>query len=132
MATCDMGFDHPDTEAGAIAAEAEAGAVADAAEAGAAADVEVARVNADRDVQVERIRARGLDEETAATIAAMQARIEVLEAGLTPPEPEAEPAPVVIAEPEPEPEPEAPPPPPAAEPEAGPERERGYWGKMYR
>jgi outer membrane biosynthesis protein TonB len=129
-ATCDMGFDHPDDDAAAIAAEAEAGAVADAAESGAAADVEVARLQADRDVAVEKIRARGMDEETAATIAALQARVDVLESGLAPP-PSAEPDPVVIAEPAPEPEPEPAPAPPDTEPAPEPERKRGYWGSMY-
>lgn len=131
MATCDRGYDHPDDD-GAEAAEAAAGAVADAAESSAIAEVEVARVNADRDVAVAKIDRRVLDEETAATIAGLQARVDVLEAGLAPP-PAAEPEPVVIAEPAPpEPEPEAaPPPPPVAEAEP-PKRKGGYWGDMYR
>ena len=92
-----MGFDHPDPEAVIVDTSGQA----EAAEAGAVADIEVARINAERDVEVAKINARQVNAEDAATMAALMARVEVLEASLIPPEPPAEPEPVVIAPPEP-------------------------------
>lgn len=96
-----------------------------AAEAVGDASVEVARIEADRDVAVAKIANRGLDEDTAALIAGLQARVDVLERASAPAEPE----PLVIPVPEPEPEPE-PVPAPAEEPakEKPPvERKKGFF-----
>jgi len=97
---------HPCPECGIEHGEPEPVVVEDnsdkAAEAAGEASVEVARIEAKRDVDVARIQNRGLDEQLAADLAALQARIDVLEAAAIPPEPE----PVVLPVPEPEPEPE--------------------------
>jgi hypothetical protein len=66
---------------------------AEAAGADAEASVEVARIEADRDVAVAKIENRGLNEELVVQLAAMAARIEVLEAAAIP---EPEPEPIVM------------------------------------
>jgi hypothetical protein len=119
MSTCDLGFDHPDPEPEVIIEEAPD------TEPIAEASVEVAKIEADRDVAVAKIANRGMDEDTAALIAGMQARIEVLEAANMPAEPE----PVVIPMPAEEPEPE-PAPAPEEHPEHAtpqPERKKGFF-----
>lgn len=102
MPTCELGFDHPEPEPEIIVEEAPD------VEPVAEASVEIARIEADRDVQTAKIYAKGEDADTAALIAALQARIEVLEQSNMPPEPE--PIPVVVdpPAPAPQPEPEAP------------------------
>jgi hypothetical protein len=125
MGTCDRGFDHPDPAAPVVIEEQpDLQPVADAS-------VEIERVKADRDVQVEKIRSRGLDEETAATIAGLQARVDVLEAARIPAEPEPEPIPVALPEPEPEPDP-GPPAPAAVEPDGGASEKSDGWWAGYR
>lgn len=102
-------------------------AQADAAESVAGAEVEVARIQAERDIAVEKIRLRGLDEETAALLAGMQARLDVLESARIQPEPEPLPEPVVIpAEPQPEPE-STPAPPETTAPESRGPKKAGWW-----
>jgi chemosensory pili system protein ChpA (sensor histidine kinase/response regulator) len=96
------------------------------------AAVEIARIDADRDIQTAKIYAKGNDEDTAALLAAMAARIEILEAERTPPEPEPEPV-VIVADPPPEPEPEPEPGPAGDLPEAPKEEKRTgkkspWWG----
>lgn len=95
MSTCDQGFEHPDPEPEVIVEAPDTEPVAEAA-------VEVARIEADRDVAVAKIVNRGMDEDMAANLAALQARVDVLEAAAMP---EPEPEPIVIPVPEPEPEP---------------------------
>jgi hypothetical protein len=99
---------------------------ADVAEASAEASVEVARIEAERDVATAKIYARGQDEDTAAMIAGMAARIEVLEAAAAPAVEE----PIMIqAAAAPEPEPEAAAPVPEAEPktETSSKRKQGFF-----
>lgn len=89
----------PAPVAEAVEAEALAEAEAVAAETGAAAQIEVARIEAERDVTVAKIEARSADAQAEADVAALLARLDVLEtwkaemlAAQAPPEPE----PVVI------------------------------------
>lgn len=105
MSTCSLGYEHEDPEPEPIVVD---DGTADAAEAVSDASVEVARIQADRDVTVAKIEHRAVDEELVTSLAAMQARLDVIEAAMAPPEPEPV---VVVPEPAPEPEPiaEAPP-----------------------
>lgn len=76
------------------------------------AQVEIARLETERDVEIAKLANKGINEETAAIIAGLQARIDVLESSRLPDAvPDA--VPVVIDAPDPEPEAEEVPPPPA-------------------
>ena len=105
MSTCDQGFEHPDPEPVIIEEAPDTEPVADAA-------VEIARIEADRDVTIAKVVNRSMDEDTVATIAALQAENEALRAQLAPPEPEPEEIAVVVANADAEaaPEPESAPP----------------------
>lgn len=126
MRQCDLGFEHEDPEPEQVVVEDKS--AEDVAETAAGAEVEVARINADRDVATAKIYARQADEETVATMAAMAARIDVLEAALAPPPPpEPEELPVEVPEPEPEPEPESLPDVEPPKAEGGKKGDRGWW-----
>jgi hypothetical protein len=130
MRQCDLGFEHDDPEPEQVIVDQPA--VADAAEAEANAGVEIARVNRDADVQIAKIAGRQLDEATAAEMAALRARLDILEAARLPdPEPEPEPVVVETAPAEPEPEPVAAPP-ETPEPPKEEKKSSGFWGPAYR
>jgi len=89
------------------------------------AAIEIARLETGRDVAVAKIVNRSADEETAAVIAGLQARVDVLEAAALPPEPEV----IEMPEPEPEPEPEVEEvtaPPEVTAPKTG-KKSKGWW-----
>jgi len=123
MPVCEYGVEHPEPEPVVIEEAPDTEPVAEAS-------VEIARIEADRDVQTAKIYSKGQDEDTAATMAALQARIEVLETARAPvAEPEV--VPVVIDAPPPEPEPEPAPAqemPPAGEPDEGKPKKKNPWG----
>jgi hypothetical protein len=108
MATCDMGFEHED----AVPAEPEVIPVPVDAGTGEA-DVEIAKIDAKRDVEVEKIRAGVVEDDLRAEVESLRGELrgvrETLDRIAPEPEPEPElpaPAPVVIDQ-----APEVPPPP---------------------
>lgn len=129
MAVCNLGHEHEDPGPEEVIVE-DRGEVK-AAEAAADSTVEVARIEADRDVQVAKIGARAQDEDQVAELAALRARVDVLQAAVMPPEPEPEPVPVTVPVPEPDPEPDGPPAPPEAEHAAPKGKSGGGWWAGY-
>lgn len=130
MAVCDMGHEHPDPSPAEMVVEDKSAEVV--AEEGHDEAVEVARIAADRDIAVAKIERRGMEEDTAAQMAALQARVDVLEAAAAPSEPEPEILPVPVSEPEPEPEPGPPAPPEHDAPEPEKNSGGGGWWDGYR
>jgi hypothetical protein len=130
MALCDMGHEHPDPPPAEMVVEDKSAEVV--AEEGHDEAVEVARIVADRDVQVAKIERKAVDEETVVQMAALQARVDVLEAAAAPPAPEPEILPVPVPEPGPEPEPGPPAPPEHDGPEPEKNKGSGGWWAGYR
>lgn len=98
MRQCDLGYDHEEPEP--VVVEDNSDKVAETT---SDAAVEIARLEAERDIKVAKIAARQDDEEQVSELAAMRARLDVLEAALAPPEPEPMPEPepvVVVSEPD--------------------------------
>lgn len=125
MAVCDMGHEHPDPTPEPVVVEDKS--AEDVAETVSDAEVEIARINAQRDVEVEKLYNKGLDQERETELARLRARVEVLEAAMAPPAPEPEIVPVPVPEPEPDPEPGPPAPPETGEPKTAKKSGGGWW-----
>lgn len=129
MATCSMGFEHPDAEPEPVVVEADPGPNEN--------DVKIAEVEGATRVQVAKIEAGMVDSEVQARIESLEGELrgmrEVLDR-LAPPEPEPVPEPVIVPVPDPEPAPAdaGPSAPPPAEPTRTPSKPAGFWGPAYR
>lgn len=128
MRTCDLGFEHEEPEPEPVVLEEPSAEAIAEEESGAV--VKVAEIEAARDVEVAKIANKAIDAEAAAEMAALRARVEILEAAAVPPEPE--PVIMPVAEPAPEPDPEPTPPPPETEPKAEAGKESSGWWGSYR
>lgn len=89
---CDLGYSHDEPDPEPIVID---DGTAEAAVATGAAEVEIAKLETDRDIELAKIQNRAIDAERDAALAAMQARIDVLEQAAIPPAPP-EPEPIVI------------------------------------